>query len=71
MPDQLTKGEVDSKTDPSVSKQYDTKTPTVEQIKDFYSKVDEMKVGILSTYRQGVGTFLPLSLLPFVHILIS
>lgn len=55
MPETLTKSEVDSKTDPSVSKQYDSETSTVQQIKDFYTKVDEMKVAILSTYRQGVG----------------
>jgi hypothetical protein len=56
MPDSLTQGEINSQTDPSVAKQYDTETPTDQQIKDFFKCVDEHKVGLLSTYRNGVGT---------------
>jgi len=55
MPETLTKGEVDSKTDPSVSKQYDNETPKDKQIQQFYEMVDGKKIGILNTYRNGVG----------------
>jgi len=57
MPSNLTKGEIDSKTDPSVAKQYDTETSKVEQINDFYKMVDENKISMLNTYRNGVGQF--------------
>jgi hypothetical protein len=43
-------------TDPSVAKQYDSETDKVTQIKDFFSLADEKKIGILNTYRNGVGT---------------
>lgn len=56
MPDQLKSSEVNSKTDPSVAKQYDTETDKVTQIKDFFSLADDKKIGILNTYRNGVGT---------------
>ncbi|KAF2661511.1 hypothetical protein K491DRAFT_586863 [Lophiostoma macrostomum CBS 122681] len=55
MPEKLTEQEINSQTDPSVAKQYDNETPTDQQIKDFYSLVDGKKVGLLSTYRNGVG----------------
>ena len=56
MPEQLKKEEVNSKTDPSVAKQYDNETDKVKQIQDFFSLADDKKIGILSTYRNGVGT---------------
>lgn len=55
MPDQLKQSEVDSKTDPSVSKQYDDKTPKDQQIKDFFEIADGKKICMLNTYRNGVG----------------
>ncbi|KAH7110109.1 hypothetical protein B0J11DRAFT_554595 [Dendryphion nanum] len=55
MPETLTKNEVHSKIDPSVSKQYDTETPTDQQIKDFFKIVDGLKIGLLNTYREGRG----------------
>ena len=55
MPEQLKKSEVDSKTDPSVAKQYDDKTPTHEQFEDLYKIVDGLKVSLLNTYREGTG----------------
>ncbi|KAF2144385.1 uncharacterized protein K452DRAFT_284699 [Aplosporella prunicola CBS 121167] len=55
MPDTLTKSEINSQTDPSVAKQYDNSAPKDEQIKDYYSIVDGLKVGLLGTYRDGVG----------------
>lgn len=55
MPQPLKASEVDSKTDPSVAKQWDYETPKQDQIKDFYKTVDGMKVGLLTTLRGGVG----------------
>lgn len=55
MPESLTKQEVSSKTDPSVSKQYDHDTPISEQIQDFYKTVDGLKTGLLTTIRPNVG----------------
>ncbi|KAJ4384732.1 hypothetical protein N0V86_000334 [Didymella sp. IMI 355093] len=55
MPDQLKSSEVNSQTDPSVAKQYDNETDKVTQIKDFFSLADDKKIGILNTYRNGVG----------------
>lgn len=55
MPEQLKQSEVDSKTDPSVAKQFDTQTPTEQKFKDFYGLADGMKISMLSTYRSGVG----------------
>ncbi|KAI4279075.1 MAG: hypothetical protein L6R38_005108 [Xanthoria sp. 2 TBL-2021] len=51
----LTQDEVDSKTDPSVSKQWDETTPIEEQFKDLYKIVDGLKGGLLTTIRPGVG----------------
>ncbi|KAF2501291.1 blue light-inducible protein-like protein Bli-3 [Lophium mytilinum] len=55
MPDTLTKEEVNSQTDPSLSKQYDNETPKDQQIKELYDLVDSKKIGLLSTFRNGVG----------------
>jgi len=55
MPETLKKSTVDSKTDPSVSAQWDDKTPKSEQIQDFYKTVDGLKIGLLTTIRDGIG----------------
>jgi hypothetical protein len=55
MPEQLKQSEVDSKTDPSVSKQLDTESSLETKTKDLYAIVDGLKIGILGTYRPGVG----------------
>jgi hypothetical protein len=55
MPDTLTKSEVDSKSDPSVTKQYDNDTPKDKQIEQFYELADGKKIGLLNTYRDGIG----------------
>jgi general stress protein 26 len=56
MPEQLKSSEVNSQTDPSVSKQYDNETSKSEQVSDFYGIVDKLKVAILLTQRQNIGT---------------
>ncbi|MCJ1256513.1 hypothetical protein MMC24_004334 [Lignoscripta atroalba] len=55
MPEPLKASEIDSKTDPSVAKQYDHDTPKSEQISDFYKTVDGLKVGLLTTLRPNIG----------------
>lgn len=55
MPEKLTKSMVDSKTDPYIAVQWDDKTPKAKQIEDFYSTVDGMKVGLLTTIRPNIG----------------
>ena len=55
MPEQLKASEVNSQTDPSVAKQYDSETPTHEQFSDLYAIVDAKKIGLLNTYRNGTG----------------
>lgn len=55
MPQALTADEVNSKTDPSVSKQYDNDTPNDQQVQDFYKTVDSLKTSLLTTIRTGVG----------------
>ncbi len=55
MPEALKQSEVDSGTDPSVAKQYDTTTPKDEQWKDLYNIIDGKNISMLSTYRNGVG----------------
>ena len=55
MPESLKASEVNSKTDPTVAKQYDTETPKAEQISDFYSIVDKQKIGLLTTIRPTLG----------------
>ncbi|KAL9131013.1 MAG: hypothetical protein Q9217_000955 [Psora testacea] len=55
MPEPLKPEDVNSKTDPSVSKQWDDTTPKKQQIEEFYKIVDSMKVGLLTTIRDGIG----------------
>lgn len=55
MPEPLKASEVNSKTDPSVTKQYDTETPKEKQISDFYAFVDSQKICLMSTERPGLG----------------
>ncbi|KAL8729851.1 MAG: hypothetical protein Q9181_004856 [Wetmoreana brouardii] len=51
----LTEEEVNSKTDPSVNKQWDETTPKEEQFKELYKIVDGIKSSLLTTNRPGVG----------------
>ncbi len=55
MPQPLKAEEVNSKTDPSVAKQWDHDTPKAKQVEEFYKTVDGMKVGLLTTIRDGIG----------------
>lgn len=55
MPEQPTQGEITSKNDPSVTKQYDTETPKDQQWKELYEIIDGDKITTLNTYRKGTG----------------
>lgn len=55
MPEPLKASEVESHTDPSVSKQWDDETPKSKQVEEFYKIVDGMKIGLLTTIREGLG----------------
>ncbi|KAI4180895.1 MAG: hypothetical protein L6R41_006958 [Letrouitia leprolyta] len=55
MPEPLTKEELNSETDPSVSKQWDESTPKDEQFKDLYKIIDGLKTSLLTTIRPDVG----------------
>ncbi|OAP65206.1 hypothetical protein AYL99_01178 [Fonsecaea erecta] len=55
MPEALDPKEVNSRTDPSVAKQYDRGTPKADQWKELYELIDGKKISMLNTYRQGVG----------------
>lgn len=55
MPQPLTSEEINSKTDPSVSKQWDDQTPKEEQFQDLYKIVEGLKAGLLTTIRPGIG----------------
>jgi general stress protein 26 len=55
MPNELKQSEVDSKTDPSVAKQWDTTATPETKFTDFYSIVDKLGVGLLGTLRNGTG----------------
>ena len=55
MPEPLKKSEVEASTDPTILKQYDTTTPLPEQIKDFYSTIDNLYIGLLTTTRPSLG----------------
>lgn len=55
MPEPLKTSDVAAGKDPSVAKQFDTETPVDKQISDFFGVVDKLKVGLLTTQRQGLG----------------
>ncbi|EMD00080.1 hypothetical protein BAUCODRAFT_145392 [Baudoinia panamericana UAMH 10762] len=55
MPEGLTKQEVDKGIDPSVNKQYDDQTPTEQKFEDMYAIADKLKIGMLGSYRNGIG----------------
>ncbi|KAI0141527.1 hypothetical protein GGR57DRAFT_509177 [Xylariaceae sp. FL1272] len=55
MPEKLTREEVRSETDPSVSKQYDRDTPLHQQFTDFYDLQKDLNIVLLTTLRPNVG----------------
>ena len=55
MPEPLTSSEVNSQTDPSVAKQYDTTTPIPQQLTDLYHITDALSTCLLGTSRPNIG----------------
>ncbi|KAL9580164.1 MAG: hypothetical protein Q9212_004655 [Teloschistes hypoglaucus] len=51
----LTEEEVNSKTDPSLSKQWDETTPKEEQFQELYKIIDGLKGSLLTTIRPDIG----------------
>ena len=47
MPEELKQLEINSQTDLSVAKRYDTETPKDQQIKELYALLDGQKIGLL------------------------
>lgn len=67
MPEPLKAEEVNSKTDPSVAKQYDDSASLDQKMKDLYAICDGLKISILGTYRPGVGVRRSTSPTPSSH----
>ena len=55
MPNPLKAEDVKSETDPTIAQSWDTETPKKQQIEEFYKTVDGMKIGLLTTIRDGLG----------------
>ena len=55
MPETSEAEEVYPHTDPSITELWDTETPKEKQWAEFYKEVDRMKIGLLGTYRPGIG----------------
>ncbi|KAI6911132.1 hypothetical protein KC334_g2978 [Hortaea werneckii] len=66
MPEPLTKEEVEKGQDPSVTKQWDNDVSAEKKLEDFYAIVDKQKIGMLGTYRDGVGVCVPTLLFTLV-----
>ena len=55
MPEPLSESDVKKGIDPTLSAQWDDKTPKPEQVEEFYKTVDAMKFGLLTTMRPNIG----------------
>nr|POF15186.1 protein bli-3 [Quercus suber] len=55
MPEQLKASEVNSRTDPTVAKQWDNDVPLSKKLEDFCGIVDKLRGGMLGTLRDGTG----------------
>lgn len=55
MPEQLTQSEINSKTDPTVAKQWDNDVPLETKFKDYYAIADKLGVCLLGTLRPNIG----------------
>ncbi|KAG8526600.1 uncharacterized protein KY384_008801 [Bacidia gigantensis] len=51
----VSKSDLTSETDPSVAKQYDTKTPIDKQVDELYETIDRLSIGLLTTIRSDLG----------------
>jgi len=51
----LKQSDIDSKTDPSVARQWDNEVPFETKLEDLYSICDGLKVCMLGTARPNVG----------------
>jgi general stress protein 26 len=63
MPSEVKQQDITEKNDPSVMRQWD-EADFSTKFEEFYKIVDGLKIGLLGTYRPGVGVSLPTNLLP-------
>jgi hypothetical protein len=63
MPSDLKQSDITEKNDPSVMRQW-SEADFSTKFEEFYKIVDGLKIGLLGTYRPGVGVSLPFPLLP-------
>lgn len=67
MPSDIKQEDISQKNDPSVQRQWD-EADFSTKFEDFYKIVDGLKIGLLGTYRPGIGvrsSYTPL--LPPIH----
>lgn len=55
MPEPLKPSEVNSQTDPTVAKQWDSEAPTDLKFRDLYTIADKLSICLLGTLREGTG----------------
>lgn len=61
MPSDVKQSDITEKNDPSVARQWDNNVDFETKFQEFYKIVDGLKIGLLGTYRPGIGvsTFPP------------
>ena len=57
MPEPLKQSEVEKGQDPTVAKQWDDDTPLETKFEDFAAIADKLKVGMMGTFRNGIGVW--------------
>ncbi|GAB7366794.1 hypothetical protein MBLNU230_g0746t1 [Neophaeotheca triangularis] len=55
MPEQITTQEINSKTDPTVAKQWDSEATAETKFADYYAIADKLQICLLGTLRTGIG----------------
>lgn len=60
MPEPVKSEDINAQNDPSVARQWDDKTPMEQKFEELYKICDDLKVGLLGTYRKNIGVRIPL-----------
>ncbi|CAC9890670.1 unnamed protein product [Aureobasidium pullulans] len=55
MPSDVKQSDITEKNDPSVARQWDNNVDFETKFQEFYKIVDGLKIGLLGTYRPGIG----------------
>lgn len=64
MPSDVKQSDITEKNDPSVARQWDNNVDFETKFQEFYKIVDGLKIGLLGTYRPGIGVSFPATLPP-------